>query len=103
SRLAPPSPADRFPYTTLFRSQAGADPARWTADAGGAGAGHLPGRTGQPGRPALAVSATRAERQDDLGPAAEPRRAGGRNVLHPRSEEHTSELQSRVDTGCRLL
>src|SRR5207247_8195080 len=27
----------------------------------------------------------------------------GRKILRPRSEEHTSELQSRVDLVCRLL
>src|SRR5438874_4437721 len=29
--------------------------------------------------------------------------AGGRSALRPRSEEHTSELQSRRDLVCRLL
>src|SRR6266536_5523306 len=29
--------------------------------------------------------------------------ASGKKVLGWRSEEHTSELQSRVDLGCRLL
>src|SRR5690349_22549324 len=32
-----------------------------------------------------------------------PKPAGGRQPVHPRSEEHTSELQSRRDLVCRLL
>src|SRR5690349_23137898 len=63
-----------FPYTTLFRSG---------------------GRTHDSAQPAAAHHAA----------AAEP--AGGR-LLDPgqggrRSEEHTSELQSRRDLVCRLL
>src|SRR5438105_9400098 len=76
--LRRPPRSTLFPYTTLFRS----DLAVLTA----AGPGH-------------------AHRQ--LG-----HRAGQRGVLVPvdrvagpvvRSEEHTSELQSRVDLVCRLL
>src|SRR5438874_2961781 len=63
-----------FPYTTLFRS-GGASRAR-----GGA----LPGRGG---------SARRRPRR-----RGRPARAG-----LARSEEHTSELQSRRDLVCRLL
>src|SRR5207249_5630982 len=36
------------------------------------------------------------ENHDEEGVASDPRR-------HPRSEEHTSELQSRFDLVCRLL
>src|SRR5438874_5130155 len=77
-----------FPYTTLFRSRA------------------LPcdsGCRGRPGGPTAAGGAARTERPpaDSPGRAgrADPhaRRAGGR------SEEHTSELQSRRDLVCRLL
>src|SRR5690349_23973266 len=76
-----------FPYTTLFRSPArgrgGAypgGPAAQDAQAEPGGAGHAPGRlpkarpAGVPGVPAVG-----------------------------RSEEHTSELQSRRDLVCRLL
>src|SRR5437660_7001273 len=56
-----------FPYTTLFRSVAEADPRRHA---------HIPG------------AAHRRER---------------RNRSAPRSEEHTSELQSRGHLVCRLL
>src|SRR5947207_4751220 len=62
-----------FPYTTLFRS----------LDEGGRGSG--------------------GRRRSD-GDSAEVRRgAGRRNLRPPRSEEHTSELQSHSDLVCRLL
>src|SRR2546422_3200238 len=66
-----------FPYTTLFRSPAAprAGPPAGTSTAIGAG-GH-------------------ARRRRVLRRAA---RSG-----HPRSEEHTSELQSRLHLVCRLL
>src|SRR2546430_12644593 len=63
-----------FPYTTLFRSRAGTG-ARARASA-----------ASDPPRPA------RRGRGDDRG--ACPR---------PRSEEHTSELQSQSNLVCRLL
>src|SRR2546428_9204114 len=62
-----------FPYTTLFRSRPIA----------GLPVRHRPVRRLQePERPA---------------------RAGGDRQLESRSEEHTSELQSRSDLVCRLL
>src|SRR3712207_7898708 len=68
-----------FPYTTLFRSsrgrRAGALPAHRVGGSGGPG---LPGRLRLPAQ----------------GPRARRRR---------RSEEHTSELQSRQYLVCRLL
>src|SRR5690606_41283895 len=82
-----------FPYTTLFRSRS--DPARRRA------------RTPGGGR----VRAWPA--RDDLAPgrAVLPDRCGGRAgrtgpaAAHaePRSEEHTSEPQSRENLVCRLL
>src|SRR3712207_7742156 len=89
-----------FPYTTLFRSR-GAP------------------RTGRDGRlrrraAARALRRDAATRRDRagagagaLGPAARravlrTRRADPRAV-RPRSEEHTSELQSRQYLVCRLL
>src|SRR5438067_8372218 len=83
----PPS-ATLFPYTTLFRSVParggrGALRARWLA--GGARGGHH----GQ-----LARCARGGDRH----------LAAARRALHrSRSEEHTSELQSRFDLVCRLL
>src|SRR5687768_17839759 len=74
-----------FPYTTLFRS----------------GAAHValpefvPRRAGQGGMEHLL----------DLRPLGQPARQGKRGllVLRQRSEEHTSELQSRLHLVCRLL
>src|SRR3712207_8253879 len=72
-----------FPYTTLFRSGRGA---RGVRD----------GRR-RPRRRPLGEDAAQAVR-----PAAQgPRTAGPRAA--PRSEEHTSELQSRQYLVCRLL
>src|SRR5438105_6634042 len=68
-----------FPYTTLFRSAAGA------AAAGAAAVGLVLGDR--------AVADTHARRVE-VNAAAQ---------AVARSEEHTSELQSRVDLVCRLL
>src|SRR3712207_8942164 len=70
-----------FPYTTLFRSQAGA---RVELD-GQAGVAGRP-----PARPGL----------DHRGHAG---RGLGPGPADHRSEEHTSELQSRQYLVCRLL
>src|SRR5256885_15715098 len=69
-----------FPYTTLFRSE--------------------------PGPPVQDLQVARLERI--LGGGAVTRAAGegpteGRRVCAPRSEEHTSELQSPCNLVCRLL
>src|SRR3712207_8037407 len=73
-----------FPYTTLFRSRRGGRrrPARRRARAGA----RRPGGAG-PRLPAAAAGGGR------------PRARASR----PRSEEHTSELQSRQYLVCRLL
>src|SRR5690242_21315842 len=73
-----------FPYTTLFRS----DPQVLPAPA-------LDARLDQA---ALGAADHRAERLDDHALAAP---AG--HLQPPRSEEHTSELQSHVNLVCRLL
>src|SRR2546422_6507680 len=78
-----------FPYTTLFRSRGveEADP-------------HLVDAARHPGRRQVQVD---AERLHHVGGPTE-RRHGAVAVLgHPRSEEHTSELQSRLHLVCRLL
>src|SRR5687768_18122455 len=76
-----------FPYTTLFRSLSA-----WRRPAAGRRSG-----------PALLFD----RQADDRGPGPAPRRApadrsqrAGRAL---RSEEHTSELQSRLHLVCRLL
>src|SRR3712207_7373728 len=81
-----------FPYTTLFRSRRGA---RRAAVAGlGAGAGVAGAREGGRG--------CAGERGGDLGLPVPVLPAVLRDHL-PRSEEHTSELQSRQYLVCRLL
>src|SRR3989449_4759885 len=63
-----------FPYTTLFRSQSGVS------------AAHV-------AEGALPTAADRPRHEQGCGQCAGP----------PRSEEHTSELQSRLHLVCRLL
>src|SRR5690606_39813306 len=75
-----------FPYTTLFRSRG--------RRRGRSGAGTR--RRGAAGRPGRRATAGR-RRSAASGPGAAPGRAGAR------SEEHTSELQSRENLVCRLL
>src|SRR5207248_9451809 len=86
SRSTPPHPprSTLFPYTTLFRSRR---------------VGRFARRAGRRPRPIRA------------GPRLQPDGAGGLRLLpvpvpagaRPRSEEHTSELQSPYDLVCRLL
>src|SRR2546430_5998695 len=75
-----------FPYTTLFRSARG-------------GAPHAGGRVaGREGRGGSAQRGGEDPERDPVAPArAPPARRG------PRSEEHTSELQSQSNLVCRLL
>src|SRR3712207_7204974 len=75
-----------FPYTTLFRSGADRHDVR--------GASHVPlARRGRQARRALGKP-----RRPRAALAARPPRR-----LERRSEEHTSELQSRQYLVCRLL
>src|SRR2546421_2253695 len=69
-----------FPYTPLFRSTAAS--------------------AGVPAIPASAIAAA-----SPLVSSVTPRTVGGRRrmISAVRSEEHTSELQSRSDLVCRLL
>src|SRR3712207_8019629 len=76
-----------FPYTTLFRSRASA------ASAARPPARALRECTREPGRPRVSPA--------DAG--AGSTRAAGPCVALARSEEHTSELQSRQYLVCRLL
>src|SRR5690625_6482077 len=87
-RCAPSS--TRFPYTTLFRSR--------RALRGGGGHGrcrgrHLPRRGG--------VQRARLRSPGRQRSCDRPDHVGG--ARHRRSEEHTSELQSRGHLVCRLL
>src|SRR5690349_23707701 len=72
-----------FPYTTLFRSRR----RRWARARGREAAVRAAWGRHRSGR-------------DHFGERAPP---GARSVPAQRSEEHTSELQSRRDLVCRLL
>src|SRR5437868_7306781 len=75
SRLRPPTRSTLFPYTTLFRSHTE----------------KLGALCAETGARAFACNAADADEVERLFGAVE------------RSEEHTSELQSRFDLVCRLL
>src|SRR2546428_10237128 len=74
-----------FPYTTLFRSSAGTLDCEGWFDSG-KGSGHF---TYQPNPDFVAELAKRG--------------VNAPTAWEQRSEEHTSELQSRSDIVCRLL
>src|SRR2546422_2286952 len=82
-----------FPYTTLFRSH--------DAALGGGGRRGCGGRRRGGGEAAAAAAAAA------LAGGHRPHRRHAAEVLSPldlhRSEEHTSELQSRLHLVCRLL
>src|SRR2546421_9081470 len=85
-----------FPYTTLFRSRPVVpdqqdvllDPTQY------------PRHDATELRVCLAAQPVRADRQQVVLAA---RRAANTTCWRSRSEEHTSELQSRSDLVCRLL
>src|SRR5207249_8104148 len=99
--LCTPPRSPLFPYTTLFRSGFTREPATSLL------AGHLPASP-RPHPPLLTKCppplCARAARRSA---ARRPRYAATRRDHAPptfvRSEEHTSELQSRFDLVCRLL
>src|SRR5207247_9359617 len=86
----------RFPYTTLFRSEIGEQLRRILMRV------HNDAR-----RSFGRFVQTRGVRRSDFDPHADlaGRRASAQSgqSFAARSEEHTSELQSRVDLVCRLL
>src|SRR5207249_8492915 len=88
-RLPPPPPP--FPYTTLFRSRG---PERYVRARAPRERASAPARLGGLG------CAAAAGRDDRPLPGQGSRRAVPE---WRRSEEHTSELQSRFDLVCRLL
>src|SRR5207247_4757687 len=95
--LLPPTPTSPlFPYTTLFRSFPSQQPLELVPDVLAFVASEL----------ALAptVIEAYAQRQATVSAHQEQIRLHlGFQGFGPRSEEHTSELQSRVDLVCRLL
>src|SRR2546423_9526409 len=86
-----------FPYTTLFRSRGGARDGRDLLRRVGAGPVAGGARPARPS-PARSVSVPaldgRRARSDQKAPT---------RPVQPRSEEHTSELQSLAYLECRLL
>src|SRR3712207_7100565 len=88
-----------FPYTTLFRSEIVAPAVVEVIGREGA-AMLLQLPAGRPERVAAQVHVRLARRAAAFPEVA--RRAGRGDIL-PRSEEHTSELQSRQYLVCRLL
>src|SRR5204863_10184309 len=98
SMLPPPPPSPLFPYTTLFRSSA------------------RRARRRSRGLHALAEEEPRVEPRERHGLAVRDLERRGHRLagddpirrerdlrFDARSEEHTSELQSRRDLVCRLL
>src|SRR5690242_20990547 len=76
-----------FPYTTLFRS--GRDQMHRRVE-----------EHRRAGMTQLDVEPPRAQKAGHFGGELG---VGARTVVHDRSEEHTSELQSHVNLVCRLL
>src|SRR5690606_41296812 len=93
--LLPHPRSTLFPYTTLFRSFCSARTAGLAAGAGWRRIGRLGGAGGRAAETGAHVA---LEFLPQLHVAL------GELVHHrPRSEEHTSELQSRENLVCRLL
>src|SRR3712207_8165427 len=96
-RRPPRSPL--FPYPTLFRSPEGRlpPPPRPVAEEVAGERGRQVPAVGRPPVP--------PDRRLPVAPQPEPRLVGQAEVEHAarRSEEHTSELQSRQYLVCRLL
>src|SRR3712207_8299443 len=88
-----PARSTLFPYTTLFRSRAAAPEARGP---------RARARRVQGGAGGYRAAPARA-----LAPRSHPRvpreYTNRQDALHQRSEEHTSELQSRQSLVCLLL
>src|SRR3712207_8053098 len=85
-----PPRSTRFPYTTLFRSQASRRTTFWEPRYRDAPRG-------------LRRGVDHPERRPFLGGLVAARRRHDRPPGGIRSEEHTSELQSRQYLVCRLL
>src|SRR5207253_7723981 len=93
--IRPPPRSTLFPYTTLFRSRpASVWPRRWQDQ-------RIECRLSHVGE-VLAVD-EKADAADSLFGERANQRIGRRAVAIRRSEEHTSELQSRGHLVCRLL
>src|SRR5690606_40281790 len=93
----PPRPT-LFPYTTLFRSRGGGD-----GPAGGELALQQVPRPRQGRRGPADPAPERLQDREPVAAGAHPRGGAGPAPPRGRSEEHTSELQSREKPVCRLL
>src|SRR3712207_7364187 len=87
--IRPPPRSPLLPYTTLIRSRPGVRPAGTGRPIRPPPKAHPPG-AGGPAR----ATASRGH-GSPMGPRVDP--------VQPRSEEHTSELQSRQYIVCRLF
>src|SRR5437763_5739835 len=90
--IALPPRSTLFPYTTLFRSCCEAPPGWAVAAPGSAGAAAW-----------AEAAAPLASAPLSAGPASAAPAPGALAAERPRSEEHTSELQSPMYLVCRLL
>src|SRR5437899_4341138 len=95
-RRPPRSPL--FPYTTLFRSDLARLDAREARDRR---RGAVDRVFGEPGARRVAAAAVEGPGRVEVAQAAGLQR--DLDLLRPRSEEHTSELQSLRHLVCRLL
>src|SRR5690606_39749877 len=82
-----------FPYTTLFRSGRGEPPVLRVRRLRRPAGHHAERRAGEVGR----------ARELHVHAAGGPAAPVEHQLHEPRSEEHTSELQSRENLVCRLL
>src|SRR5207247_8807685 len=100
--LIPPRPS-LLPYTTLFRSRAGSSTgrhSRWTGPSSPCD-GATPRSCGSGGP--TGVRTVAPSPRGGWGFLTEGTSTSLDSTRPVRSEEHTSELQSRVDLVCRLL
>src|SRR5204863_8762535 len=89
SLYPPPHSSNLFPYTTLFRSP------KASSGTAARAASRL-----KPARSSSHCSRRRSRKSATPRSSSKPARS---TALSSRSEEHTSELQSRRDLVCRLL
>src|SRR5207249_10832353 len=97
--LRPPPSSPLFPYTTLFRSRRSSESLRRCCSGGRAIRAPPLCSTGR----SLAILAAGDDRCAARGLAVRLEPRVPRDDRVRRSEEHTSELQSRFDLVCRLL
>src|SRR3989449_10384139 len=90
SKRHPPPHATRLETITAESAMPAPTPAKWTAES--------PDRPAAPRR-----SRTRAEAKTSTNALATPPAKRNARKATSRSEEHTSELQSRLHLVCRLL